>query len=70
MVHVTMRQHDTAQFVLVLDHVIVVRQYQVNPVHFVIGEHNPAIDNNHVAAIFVDGHVFANFPQAAQGNDP
>ena len=69
MVHVTVRQHNAAQPVLVLDHVIELGQNQVDAVHIAFGEHYPAVDDDHVAAVFENSHVLANFPQAAQGND-
>jgi len=68
-IHVAVRQDDAAQAVLVLDDVFEIGQHQVDAVHIVIGEFDPAVDDNHVAAIFVDGHVLADFPQAAQGSD-
>ena len=69
MVHVAVRQHNAAQAVLVLHHIVKLGQNQVDAVHVAFGEHYPAVDDDHVAAVFKNSHVLANFPQAAQGND-
>jgi hypothetical protein len=65
-----MRENDAPQPVLILDDVVEIRQHQVDAIHIVLGEHYSAVDNHHVAAILIDCHILANFPQAAEGNYP
>ncbi len=42
---------------------------QVDAPHIVLGDHHPDIDDQDVAAVLVQRHVLADFPQAAQGDD-
>ena len=42
---------------------------QVNPKHTFFRELDPAVDDNDIVIVLQGHHVFANLPQASQGND-
>ena len=43
---------------------------KIDPQHIILGEHQAGIDNHNVVVIFEYGHIFADFPQATQGDNP
>jgi hypothetical protein len=53
----------------VFNDVIEIGQHEIDPVQIVFREHDPAIDDDHVAAVFKQGHVLADFTQAADRNN-
>jgi hypothetical protein len=68
-VQVAVGHQDGAQQVFPLTQIVPVGQDIIHARHIRLGEHDPRVDDNDVAAILDAGHVLANFPQAAQGHD-
>ena len=58
----------TLDFVLVFLKVCEIRNYKVNAEHFVIGKSHSAIDYDYFVLVFIHGHIFSDFAQAAQRN--
>ena len=46
-----------------------VRDDQVDPEHFLIGEHESAVNDDDVVAVLEDVHVLADLPHASEGDD-
>ena len=42
----------------------------VDSQHVILGEHDAGVDNQNVRAILDGHHIFADFPQTSQGNQP
>ncbi len=42
---------------------------EVDPEHFLVGEHEPAVDDDDIVAVLEDVHVLADLPHAAEGDD-
>ena len=63
------RDHDAAQLVLVLQHIGVIGQHQVDAGLRVVGEHEARVDEHHVLAALEHRHVLADTVKAAQGDD-
>jgi hypothetical protein len=55
---------------LLVPQILPVWDDEVHPQHVVLREHDPGVDDQHVAAIFDGHHVFADLPQPSQGNNP
>ncbi len=70
MVLVAVGQNNGPQSLLVLPHVGEVRNDDVHAQQFGVREHDPAIDDDHVAAVFVGHHVHPEFAHAAEWYDP
>jgi hypothetical protein len=60
---------DAAELVLVLKHIGIVGQHQVDAGLVVVGEHESCVDEHQVIAAFERGHVLADTIKTAQGND-
>ena len=63
------RDDDAAELVLVLEHVGVVGEHQVDTGLGVIGEHEAGVDQDHVVPALEDGHVLADAVESTQGDD-
>ena len=46
-----------------------VRDDEVDPEHLLVGEHEPAVDDDDVVAVLEDVHVLADLPDASEGDD-
>jgi len=68
-VFVTMGDHNSAHFVRALLNVFKVRDDVINPDHVVVGEHHTGVHHEDFTAVFVDGHILPDLPQASQGNN-
>src|SRR5947209_4438402 len=62
MVFVAMGDEDATYTVFLVVEVACIRDNQVYTEHFLIGEHDPSINNNDVIAIFDDHHILSDFP--------
>ena len=69
MVLMSVGNDDAAEFILVLEHVRVVGQNQIDTGLRVIGEHETGIDQHHVITALECGHIFTDTIQATQGNN-
>ena len=69
MVLVAVRDHDTAELLLVLKHVGIVRQHEVNAGLGVIGEHKAGVNEHHIGPALDHGHVLADAIEAAERDD-
>ena len=69
MVLVAVGQENAPELVLVLHDVAHVRHHQVDAVHVVLGEAEAAVHDDHVLAVFKDGHVLADLAKSAEGYD-
>ena len=65
----TVRQHKSAQLLLVFFNVGEVRQNEIYAQHLVVGKGHPAVYDHHIPAIFEHGDVFADLTYASQGYD-
>ena len=66
---VTVGDDDAAKLVLVLEHVGVVGQDEVDARLIVVGEHEAGVDQDHVVAALEGGHVLADAVKAAERDD-
>ena len=64
-----MGQNDRLQLVTTLHQVARVRQNQVNPQHFAVRKHDPAVDCDDGVLVFEGHHVFADFAKSAERDD-
>ena len=64
---VAVGQENAPDLVLVLDQIGDVRDDHVDAVHVVIGKAHAHVHHNDVLAVLVDGEVFADLIEAAQG---
>ena len=62
-------EEDAPDLVLVLDEIGEVGDDHVDAVHVVVGEAHTHIHHDDVAAVLVDGEVFADLVETAQGDD-
>ena len=69
MVLMAVRDGVAADAVLVLDEVGDVGDDEIDARHVLRGEDGADVDDDDVVLVFVDGHIFADLTQAAQGND-
>ena len=69
MVLVSVGDEDAPDAVLVFQQVGEVRDDHVDAVHIVVGEAHAGIHHDHVAAVFINGHVLADLVETAQGNN-
>ena len=60
---------DAPDFALVFDQVAYIGYDHVDAVHVIVGEAHAAVHHNDVAAVFVDGEVFADLVETAKGNN-
>ena len=67
---VAVRDDDAAKLLLVLEHVGVVGQHQVDAGLLVVGEHQARVHEHHVVAVLECGHVLTNAVEASQRDDP
>ena len=65
-VFVRMRQQDGAQAFPVLPHVGEIRNNDVHAQQFGVREHDAAVDDDHVAVVFVRHHVHSELAQTAE----
>jgi len=66
MVFVAMGQEDAFELMLVLHDIGKVGNDDVDAGHVVFRKSDAAVDDDHLVAVFVNGHVFADFAHAAQ----
>ena len=66
---VAVRHHDAAHVAGPLPQIAEVGDHHVDAPHVVLGEHDPRIDDQDVAAMLEEHHVLADFPQAAEGDE-
>ena len=69
MIFVPVGNNDPHNFVTVIFEILEIRDDLVDPQDIVVGEHDPGIDDQNLIIVFVDHHVFTDFPQTTQGND-
>ena len=69
MVFMAMGNHNTAQFIGMLQYIRVVGQNKVNARVIVVGKHQTRIVKHHVVTAFERSHVLANSIKAAERND-
>jgi hypothetical protein len=69
MIFVTMGQEDRANLVPVIDKIGHIRYNQINPQHIILRKGETGIENDDVIAILENGHILADFTQAAKGNN-
>ena len=69
MILMAMGNDDAAELVLVLKHIGVIGQHQVDTRLRIVGEHETRIDKQHIVAALDNGHVLANTIEATQGDD-
>ena len=69
MVFVTVSNHHTPDFLLILQQVGKIRDHQVHPQHIRIGEGQAAVHHQNIIAAFIGGEVFSDLSQSAQRND-
>ena len=62
MIHVAVGDDNTPHQVLVFLDVFEIRDDVINPRHIMVGEHDACIYDENVLSIFVDHHVFTDFP--------
>ena len=62
MVFMAVGNEDTAYTVFLVVEVTRIGDNQVHSKHFIIGEHNPSINNDDVVTIFDDHHILSDFP--------
>jgi len=60
---------DCPQSLLALNHIAVVRQYEVDAGMIVVGKHDARVDHDHVVAIFDHGHILADAVEPAERDD-
>ena len=70
MVFMSMRQHNTTNFISVGLHICEVRNDNVNTRHVHIRECQSAVQDKHIIATFENGHILSDFIQTAQRNNP
>ncbi len=63
MIHVAVGDDNTSHQVLVFLNVFEIRDDVINSRHIMIGEHDACVYDENVLSIFVDHHVFPDFPQ-------
>ncbi len=68
-IHVRMSDQDSADPVLDLVEVVHVGNDVVDPLHIVLGELEPRVDNYCVVVDLIDGHVLANLPETSKGSN-
>ena len=66
----SMRQHNTTNFISVGFHICEVRNDNVNTRHVHIRECQSAVQDKHIIATFENGHILSDFIQTAQRNNP
>ena len=69
MILVGVSDQEGADLLPVLTQVADVGDDQVDPEHLLIGEHEPAVDDDDVVAVLEDVHVLADLPDASEGDD-
>ncbi len=69
MVLVAMGNEQAANAVFIFNQVRHIGDDQVNAVHVPVREAHTAVYHNEFAAVFVDGHILADFVKSAQGNN-
>ena len=68
-IFVSVRHEHRAQFVGALPHVREIADDDVDSVHLVVGEHQSAIDDDHVVVRLDDRHVAADLAATAERDD-
>ena len=63
---VTMGDKQTLDAALILNQIADIGDNTVDTVHVIAGESDAAVHDQNITAVFVDGHVFADFVQTAQ----
>ncbi len=61
--------HYTPYLVLSRQKIADIRDKQIDPQHFLAGEHKSGINDDDVILIFHHHHVLANFTQPAEGDN-
>ena len=69
MVFVPMRDDNPEDLVPFAAQIIVIGNDVIYPEHIVFWKHNSRIYDQDFSIEFVDGHILADFPESAQGND-
>ncbi len=68
-IFVAVRDDDAAQLIALVAQVFPIGDDEVDPQHIVFGEHDAAVDQQDIRAVFKGRHVLADFAAAAQRND-
>ena len=69
MILMAMREHDGLHLVAIFHEICDVWNHEVNAKHVVLREHETSINQKNLVPISHDRHIFADFPQSAQGNN-
>ena len=69
MVLMAVSQHHSLDHIPVLDEVGDIRDNEIYPQHILLREHEAGIDDQNLIIYTNNGHVLADFPKSAQGND-
>ena len=69
MILVPVCQDECADLVLVFDEIGKIGNDDINPVHFVVGKTEPAVDDEDITAEFVNVKILANLIETAKSND-
>ena len=69
MVFMAMGDENAPQLLAIVDDIGKIRNDDIDARHIIGREGNAAVDNDHVVAIFVDGHVLADLPHATERDD-
>ncbi len=67
---VAVGDHDGRHIAGALAQIAEVRDHHVNTPHVVFGEHDPGVNDQDAVVLFEEQHIFADFPQTAEGNQP
>src|SRR5437588_8741095 len=70
MIFMTMRNKDAANALLFVVQVARIGDNQVNAKHFIIGEHQPGINNDDVVTILYDHHILSDLSQSSKRDQP
>ena len=62
-------EKDPPDLVLVLDQIAHVRDDHVHAIHIIVGKAHAHVHDDNIVAILIDGEVFADLIESAQGND-
>jgi len=66
---VTVGNDDTLYFIAALNEIREIRDDVIDPQHIIFREHQPGIDHQDLAFVFIHHHVGADFPQSTQRDD-
>ena len=66
MVFMSVGNKDAVNAVLFVRELTGIGDYKIDSKHFIVGEHQPRINNDDIVSILNDHHVLSDFPQASK----